>query len=139
MKRSRPLARTDGVVTETTIDGDLLVYDLAGDVASRLNHTAALVWRSCNGRRTIGQLVSILVEELGESVDEDLVLIALDSLAETGLIVSGYEERGGAAVALSRRRFFVRAAVAGAAAVAAPIVYSVVVPTAAAARQEASG
>jgi len=130
---NKPLARTEGLVTEATTDGELLVYDLAGDVASRLNYTAALVWRSCDGRRTISQLKAILGEELGESVDEDVVLIALDSLLESGLIVSGYQERDGAAVALSRRRFFRRAALAGAAAIAAPIVYSAILPKTAAA------
>jgi hypothetical protein len=129
---TRPLARTDGVLTET-LDGELLVYDLDGDIASHLNRTAALVWRSCDGHHTVAELLTIVVEELGETADEDVVLMALDSLTEHGLISSGYEERGGAAVALSRRRFFRRFGVAGAAALNAPVVYSMVVPTAAAA------
>ena len=126
MSDSRPLARTDGVLTET-VDGELLVYDLDGDIASHLNRTAALVWRNCDGRHTVGELLVLVVEQLGETADEDVVLMALDSLSEHGLISSGYEERDGAAVALSRRRFFRRVGVAGAAAVNAPVVYSMIV------------
>jgi hypothetical protein len=132
MNEPKPLARTDGLLWET-IDGELVVYDLESDVALQLNETAALVWRSCDGKRTTAQLVAILVEELGETADEDVVLMALDSLSENGLIASGYEERNSGAAALSRRRFFKRASVAGAAAIAAPIVYSLAVPTSAAA------
>jgi hypothetical protein len=132
VSESRPIARSDGVRTET-LDGELLVYDLDGDIALHLNRTAALVWHSCDGRHTVAELLTLVVEELGESADEDVVLMALDSLSEHGLIRSGFEERDGAAVALSRRRFFRRVGVAGAVAVNAPVVFSLSVPTAAAA------
>jgi hypothetical protein len=135
---SRPVARTDGVLTET-LDGELLVYDLDGDTASQLNRTATLVWRSCDGRRTVAELLTIVVEELGETADQDVVLMALDSLSEHGLISSGYKERDGAAIALSRRRFFRRVGVAGAAAVNAPVVFTLAVPTAAAALSNGGG
>jgi hypothetical protein len=115
------------------VDGELLVYDVERDLACRLNPSAALVWRSCDGSRTVPELVEILTAELGELADEDLVLIALDHLAEHGLIVSGYEQRDASAARLSRRRFFRRAGIAGAAAVAVPVVYSLSVPAAAAA------
>lgn len=111
----------------------MLVYDLDGDVATHLNQTAALVWRNCDGTRTVAQLVTLVRQELGESAAEDVVLMALDSLLEHGLLSSGYRERDGAAVALSRRRFFRRVGVIGAAALNAPVAYSMVVPTAAAA------
>jgi hypothetical protein len=126
------------VLTET-LDDELLVYDLDRDNATHLNRTAALVWRSCDGRRTVPELLALVVEQLGATADEDVVLMALDSLSEHGLISSGYEERGGAAVALSRRRFFRRVGVAGAAAVNAPVVYTLMVPTAAAALSHGGG
>jgi coenzyme PQQ synthesis protein D (PqqD) len=135
---SRPLARTDGVLTET-LDGELLVYDLDGDVASHLNQMAALVWRSCDGHRTVAEIVTLVGQELGEEVDEDSVLMALDSLLEHDLISAGYEDRGGAAVALSRRRFFRRVGLVGAAALNAPVVYSLSVPVAAAALSHGGG
>jgi hypothetical protein len=138
VSESRPIARADRLRTET-LDGELLVYDLDGDIASQLNRTAALVWHNCDGRHTVAELVTIVSEELGESADEDVVLMALDSLSEHGLISSGYTERDGAAVALSRRRFFRRVGVAGAFALNAPVVYSLTVPTAAAALSNGGG
>ena len=138
MSYSRPLARTDRLLTET-LDGELLVYDLDGDLASHLNRTAALVWRNCDGRRTVEDLVTVVQAELGDTADEDVVLMALDSLSERGLITSGYEERDGQAVALSRRRFFRRVGVIGAMAVNAPVVYSAIIPPAAAAVSHGGG
>jgi hypothetical protein len=127
-----PLARTDHLLTET-LDGELLVYDLNGDIAVHLNRTAALVWRLCDGRHTVAELSTRVAAELGTPADEEVVLMALDSLSEHGLLSSGYEERDGAAVALSRRRFFRRFGIAGAAVMKAPVVFSAIVPAAAAA------
>jgi hypothetical protein len=135
---SRPVGRTEGLLTEE-LDGEVLVYDLSGDTALHLNQTAALVWRSCDGRRTVADLTTLVSEELGEPADEDVVLMALDNLADHGLLSSGYEERDGAEVALSRRRFFRRVGVAGGAAFSAPVVYAALVPTAAAALSHGGG
>jgi hypothetical protein len=134
----RPLARTDGLLTET-VDDEVLVYDLTGDLALHLNPTAALVWRSCDGRRTPAELLELVRNELGEPVDEDVVMMALDTLWTHGLISSGYEERDGAAVALSRRRFFRRVGVLGGATLSAPVVYSALIPSAAAALSHGGG
>lgn len=133
----KPLARTDGLLTEE-VDDDLLVYDERHDIAFRLNSTATLVWRSCDGTRTVADLLALVTGELGDLANEDMVLMALDDLLEHDLIVSGYEQREAEAVRLSRRRFFRSAGVAGAAAAAAPLVYSMVVPTSAAAAPTAS-
>jgi coenzyme PQQ synthesis protein D (PqqD) len=138
MSEPRPVSRTDGLLTET-LDGELLVYDLAGDTALHLNRTAALVWRSCDGQRTVADLAMLVAEELGEPPDEDVVLMALDNLADHGLISAGYKERAGADVALSRRRFFQRVGLAGGTALSAPVVYSALVPTAAAALSHGGG
>jgi hypothetical protein len=134
----RPVGRREGLLTEE-LDGEVLVYDLSGDTALHLNETAALVWRSCDGSRTVAELAALVSEELGERTDDDVVLMALDNLADHGLISSGYEERDGAAVALSRRRFFRRVGVAGGAAFSAPVVYAALVPTAAAALSHGGG
>ena len=132
MEEIRPVARIEGLLTEE-VDGELLVYDGERDVACRLNSTAALVWRSSDGERTVADLVAVLSEELGEVADEDMVMVALDTLAEHGLIENGHEPREATASRLSRRRFLRRVGVVGAAAVAMPVVHSIVVPTPAAA------
>lgn len=123
------MARTQGLLTEE-VDGELLAYDRETDTAWRLNSSAAFVWRSCDGTRTLEDLRTALAAEVGADVAEDVVLIALDELAERGMIESGYEQRDEVSVRLSRRRFFRRA---GAVAAAVPVVYSMSVASAAAA------
>ena len=115
------------------LDDELLVYDRERDVASRLNRSAAIVWRSSDGTRTVADLVAVLAEELGALADEDMVMVALDNLGKNGLLESGYEARDSTAVRLTRRRFIRRVGVVGAAAMTLPVVHSLVVPPAAAA------
>ena len=132
MPGDRPLSRRDGLLTEE-VDGEVLVYDKHRELVCRLNRSAAIVWRNCDGDRTVDELVELTASELGDFVDRDLVLVALDNLAAHDLIESGYESRDEAEARLSRRRFFKRVGVTGAAAAAIPVVASMVVPTAAAA------
>jgi len=134
---SRPLARGSGLLTAEVGD-ELLVYDQDRNVACRLNRTAALVWRHSDGRRTVPQLATVLSESLGGAVDEDLVVVALDSLQENGLLDRGLPDGDHAVAQLSRRRFVRRAGAVGAAALAAPVVQAVVAPTPAAAASPAS-
>jgi len=128
----RPLARTADLLTEE-VDDELLVYDEDRDLACRLNRTSAIVWRACDGERTVTDLLRLLADELGGVADEDLVLMTLDHLAEHGLIESGYEQRELSASKLSRRRFIRRVGVVSAAAAALPLVQSIVAPAPAAA------
>ena len=132
MARIRPLARTDEVVTED-VDDEVIVYDERTDVACRLNRTAALVWRKCDGRHTVEDLVRLLEADLGDIADEDLVLVTLDYLSEQRLLESGYARRDEASSQLSRRRLIQRAGAVGVAAAVLPMVFSVVAPTPAAA------
>jgi Coenzyme PQQ synthesis protein D (PqqD) len=132
MVERRPLARTEGVIV-SELDDELVLYDSASGVACRLNSSAALVWHNCDGTRTIADLAELLSSELGELADEDVVLVALDTLAEHDLIASGYERRDAIEMRLSRRRFIRRVGVVGGVVIALPVVSSLVVPAAAAA------
>jgi hypothetical protein len=127
MLRSRPLPLTDGLVTEE-VDDKLLVHDAERGLTWRLNASAALVWKACDGRRTVGDLADVLAQEVGGDADEDLVLIALDDLVEHGLITSGYGKRKPSAARLSRRRLLRRVGLAGATAITLPIVYGTAPP-----------
>jgi|SRR5579884_2628352 len=128
----RPLSRTDGLLTEE-IDDEILVYDESRQIACRLNRTAALIWQHADGQRSIADLVDVLREEF-EMADEDLVLVTLDRLNESGLIESGFSERSADEARLSRRRFIRRVGVVGTAALALPVVESLVAPSVAAAQ-----
>jgi hypothetical protein len=127
MSGDRPIALTDSFVTEE-VDGDLVVRDAEHGLTCRLNPSAAVVWKACDGTRTPNDLVDALTPQLGPHADEDLVLIALDDLVEHGLITSGYDRRKPSAARLSRRRLLRRFGLAGATAITLPIVYGTAPP-----------
>jgi hypothetical protein len=53
----QPRARTEGLVINDLTD-EVLVYDLKRDQAHCLNHTAAAVWKLCDGQRTAAQIAA---------------------------------------------------------------------------------
>jgi hypothetical protein len=132
MSASKPHAHTDQLLVEELAD-ELLVYDQRDDTAHRLNRTAAVVWRNCDGTRDVAELAAVLADELGEVADEDLVTITLDDLADRGL-VSGAPIRAAEARRNSRRKFIRRVGTVGAAALVLPVVRSIVAPEPAAAQ-----
>jgi hypothetical protein len=137
MTPSLPLARTAGLLVEE-VEDELLVYDQDHDSAHRLNRTAAIVWRHCDGEHDIPALVAVLSEELGgDLADEDLVRIALDNLADRGL-VEGVPQRAPEETRVSRRRFIRRVGTVGVAALALPVVTSLVAPSPASAQSPCS-
>ncbi len=69
-----------------TLPDETLVYDLERDVAHCLNHTAALVWRRCDGTSTTKQIARSLTKDLDQPVDENLVWLALDQLERNRLL-----------------------------------------------------
>lgn len=44
-------------VTEYNLDGEITVFDFSHSKMHMLNMTAAVVWRLCDGTRTLSQLV----------------------------------------------------------------------------------
>lgn len=127
-----PRARHDGVITEELGD-ELLVYVTETDAALRLNRTAAIVWRHCDGARDAVALVEVLRGEVGDVADEDLVAVAIDDLTQAGLLHDA-SPRAAQDRRVSRRRFIRRVGTVGAAALALPVVSSVVAPEPAAAQ-----
>ena len=128
-----PLARSEDLLVEE-VEDELVVYDQQHDSAHRLNRTAAIVWRHCDGTRNTADLVAVLAEQLGPDLaDDDLVQIALDNLSERGLI-EGSTPRAPEATRLSRRRFIRRVGTVGVAALALPVVTSLAAPSPAAAQ-----
>jgi hypothetical protein len=80
-----PLARRDGLVV-SEVEGDVLVYDLQRHRAHCLNATAALIWRQCDGRATIGELAALRRQESGQPVGEEAVWLALGQLRRARLL-----------------------------------------------------
>src|SRR5258705_6949561 len=85
MKQSIPLARKESLVIKELPD-ETLVYDRERDKAHCLNSTAALVWKNCDGKRTITQLRELLETDAGSPVPVEMVWLALDPLESFQLL-----------------------------------------------------
>jgi len=122
----KPRARTERLVV-TELPDELLVYDLERHKAHCLNPTAALVFKRCDGRRSVAQIARILRRELDVDTpaDESLVRLSLERLERARLL----EEREAAPAAAPRysRRELVRRFCLVAATL--PVVATVLAPT----------
>jgi hypothetical protein len=129
MKRTAPSPlprmRAHRLVIDDLPD-EVLVYDLERHQAHCLNHTAALVWRACDGNLAPAQIAGKLTAELDAEFSEELVLLALRQLEKIHLLEERVALPAQFAV-LSRRQMVRHLGVA--AAVAVPVVISIVAPT----------
>jgi hypothetical protein len=132
MKRSNgeslPKARKNDLVMRQ-IPGELLVYDLKRHKAFCLNETAANIWKSCNGNRTVADLAAELQSREQKPVDEQLIWLALDQLEKSNLMQAKFPRPAGQ-MSVSRRSL-VRAGIITA--IALPLVTMIAAPTAQAA------
>ncbi|MEK6334841.1 MAG: PqqD family protein [Acidobacteriota bacterium] len=132
MKRAKPQplpqARKDNLVLRE-IPGELLVYDLKRHKAFCLNETAASVWKSCNGQRTVSDLADSLAGNGATPVDEKIVWLALDQLEKSNLLHRKISRPTN--LPSVSRRGLIRLGLAGA--IALPIVTMIAAPTAQAA------
>jgi hypothetical protein len=119
----QPLARRDGILVRQLAD-EIVVYDLERHEAHGLNPTAALVFRHCDGRHSVGEIARRLGEDLGAPSDPRLVWLALEKLEEARLLAAC----PGAPEGVTRRELGRRLGPLGAAAVLLPFVTSLVVP-----------
>jgi hypothetical protein len=121
-----PHAREEGLVVEELPD-ELLVYDLERHKAHCLNHTAALVWKQCDGQTPVEDMALILRDKLNAPVDEDVIWFSLDQLSRARLLRESIK-RPGAKRGLSRRELIRRVGIA--AALSVPLVTTILAPTA---------
>jgi len=125
-KESKPRSRKENIVVQE-VDGEVLVYDLENHKAVCLNHTSAIVWQACDGKRTVAEINDLLGKQLQTKTNEDIVWLALDQLSKEKLIdpphglSSKYEN-------VSRRDMMRKIAVGSA--IALPIVTGLVAPPA---------
>src|SRR5947209_6661186 len=119
-----PRARKDDLLVKELSD-ETLVYDLDRDEAHCLNRTAALVWKRCDGKTTVSKMISLLQQELGSAVDEDLVWLTVTQLRRFRLIEN---DESTFIPRVSRRDLVLKYAPA---ALALPVILSIRAPTAA--------
>jgi Coenzyme PQQ synthesis protein D (PqqD) len=124
--RLMPCARTEGLIVQTLPD-EVLVYDLGRHKAHCLNHTAALIWKRCDGQTSMTEMVHLLAQEMKMPVPETVVWLALQQLGKARLLAEGVDGPG-AEARMSRRQVMRR--IGWAAAVTLPLVTSIVAPTA---------
>jgi len=122
-----PDARQDDLLVQEVGD-ETIVYDQRRNHAHRLNRSAALVWRACNGQRTVPELAERLRPEFGAAASEDLVLLALDRL-EKGHLLTGPLELPADAGRVTRRAALRKLALVGGMTLLIPVVQNMVAPT----------
>ncbi len=125
MNNAPPRAREEGLIIKY-LPEEVLVYDLARDKAHCLNPTAALVWKYCDGDKTVQQIKDAIEKETHTTVDERLVWLALDQLKAFDLVVDEIQ-RPAILMNVSRRELIRRI---GVTAVAIPVIISIVAPNA---------
>ena len=125
MKQSIPLARKESLIVKE-LDGETLIYDMERDKAHCLNSTAALVWKNCDGQRTVSQLRELIEKDAGSPVPEEMVWLALDQL-ENFKLLAETPAKPFQLTGMSRRSLVKRI---GFAALALPVIISISAPPA---------
>jgi hypothetical protein len=124
-QNGQPQARKLDLVTREVAD-EVLVYDLKRHKAHCLNQTAALIWKYCDGQKSVGDIAALVGKDVNSTVDEATIWLAVDQLGKANLL----EERVIRPAGIPRvtRREAVRRMGLGAA-LAIPVVMSIVTPT----------
>ena len=103
---------------------EVLVYDLDTNRAHCLNLSAGFVWKACDGKNSIGDIVRQFESAGNGKVTEDFVWLAIDQLDENDLLDDGTATHH--FVGLSRRQVLKKIGLASM--VALPIISSLVQP-----------
>lgn len=117
-----PMARQNGLVVQEMPD-EVLVYDLDTNKAHCLNQSAAFVWKSCDGTKSVAEIVKQFASNGNGKVTEDFVWLAIDQLNENGLLTGDIKPRF---AGQSRRQ--VLKTIGLASMVALPVIASLVAP-----------
>lgn len=123
--KTLPKARQEGIIVRE-LHEEVLIYDLQSDKAHCLNKTAGFIWQHCDGRTKVATVARLLSTEEQTPVDESVVLLALDQLAERHLLDGPLIRPLGTKV--SRRNLVLKYAPA---ALVLPVILSITAPTAA--------
>lgn len=81
----KPVARRNHLVVQHDT-GELLIEDLLNRKQIKLNPTSAYVWEKCDGRHETYEIAEEMEYELGVSVSESVVLMALNYLYSEKLL-----------------------------------------------------
>jgi hypothetical protein len=122
LPRARP--KSEFIVEEMA--DEVLVYDSKRDRAHCLNKAAALVWRHCDGRSSVQNVLKALAAE-GLPAERAVLELAISELAKANLVEP--IDPLGEIRFRSRRTMLKQLGLMAAASVALPIVQSIVAPS----------
>lgn len=74
MKDKYPTAKLSFELEE--IDGELLLYSPESTRSIYMNSTASIIWRLCDGKQTVSDIVKLLIEafpDAGDSIEQDVI------------------------------------------------------------------
>lgn len=123
-KNCYPRSRNENIILQE-VDGDLLIFDLVSNKAYCLNETSAIVWKSCDGEKSVEDIAHNLGREMKAKVGEDVVWLSLKELESANLLVNPVSENKFAG--LTRRQIIKE--IGFAAMIALPLISAVVVPS----------
>jgi peptide-methionine (S)-S-oxide reductase len=126
-----PKARRDRLFVQDVGD-EIVIYHQETRKTHRLNPTAALVWRACDGRASAADIAERIRPKLGPGADENLVRVALGRLGAARLL-NGTLAQAPDGMRERRRAFLRKGAAAGAASLLLPVVATLPRPSLAAA------
>jgi hypothetical protein len=82
----KPVARTNDLVVKKDT-GELFIEDVLNQKYIYLNPTSAYVWERCDGHRDANQIAAELGNDLGVSVSELVVRMAMRRLEVESLVL----------------------------------------------------
>jgi hypothetical protein len=81
----KPIARTNDLIIKRDT-GELFIEDILNHSLIHLNPTSAYVWEKCDGNKDTQEIAAEMGSELGVSVSENVILMALNRLQGEKLI-----------------------------------------------------
>lgn len=83
----KPIARRNDLVVQRDT-GELFIEDLVNKKSIHLNPTSAYVWEKCDGKKNETEIAKEMGKELGVSVSEQVIRMALNKLSAESLILT---------------------------------------------------
>ncbi|MEZ5308509.1 MAG: PqqD family protein [Pyrinomonadaceae bacterium] len=81
----KPIAKTENLSIRRDT-GELFIEDIVNSKFIHLNPTSAYVWEKCDGRHEPSEIAQEMGEELGVSVSESVIAMALNKLRNEDLV-----------------------------------------------------
>lgn len=134
IKMTNKIKSRESYLVVQDLDNEMLIYDLKINKAFCLTESAAMVWRLCDGAKTVAEISQIMSEQLNTTVSEDFVWLAIEELKNANLLANP-EAVQSKFDGHSRREIIMKVGLATM--VTLPFIISVVAPTAAHAQSDA--